>query len=383
MDIYQRTGRWKWYLAILGIVITVAPLYYSNHLANNLAEREKTHTELLVRTLEEMVINADLDIDVTYHNEVLQKLSDIRVVTINNNKDIGLHNYPEPIDTQKIVKRVKASGITPLSSPDYQAIYWEYPDILTEISYLPWIQMILLLIYIAIAYTVFNLSRKEEQNRVWVGMAKETAHQLGTPISGLMGWMDALKTSQDDPVTREELIGHIEQDIYKLQQVSDRFSKIGSVPELKATSIKSECLAALNYMHPRAARKIQFKGPSEDTHDYQVMLNSNLFSWVLENLLRNSLDAMDDQGQIVLDLYKDENMVCIEISDTGKGIPAGSWETIFRPGYSTKLRGWGLGLSLARRIIENYHQGKIYVKDSEPGRGTTIRIELKEADNRI
>ncbi|MBK7232394.1 MAG: HAMP domain-containing histidine kinase [Saprospiraceae bacterium] len=379
MDIYQKTGRWKWYLAILGIVITVAPLYYSNHLANNLAEREKTHTELLVRTLEEMVINADLDIDVTFHNEVLEKLSDIRVVTINNNQDVGLHNYPEPIDTQKILKRVKSSKITPLTSPDYKAIYWEYPDILNQISYLPWIQLLLLLIYVSIAYALFNLSRKEEQNRVWVGMAKETAHQLGTPISGLMGWMEELKSNHDDHQARAELIQHIEQDIYKLQQVSDRFSKIGSVPELKPVSIKTECLSALNYIKPRAARKIKFIGPNEDTLDYKVMLNTNLFSWVLENLLRNSLDAMEAEGTISLTLYKDEDLICIDISDTGKGIPAGSWETIFRPGFSTKKRGWGLGLSLARRIIENYHQGKIYVKESEPERGTTIRIELKEA----
>jgi len=379
VDIYQKTGRWKWYLAILGIVITVAPLYYSNHLANNLAEREKTHTELLVRTLEEMVVNADLDIDVTFHNEVLEKLSDIRVVTINNNQDVGLHNYPEPIDTQKILKRVKSSKITPLTSPDYQAIYWEYPDILNQISYLPWIQLLLLLIYVSIAYALFNLSRKEEQNRVWVGMAKETAHQLGTPISGLMGWMEELKSNHDDHQARAELIQHIEQDIYKLQQVSDRFSKIGSVPELKPVSIKTECLSALNYIKPRAARKIKFIGPNEDTLDYKVMLNTNLFSWVLENLLRNSLDAMEAEGTISMILYKDEDLICIDISDTGKGIPAGSWETIFRPGFSTKKRGWGLGLSLARRIIENYHQGKIYVKESEAERGTTIRIELKEA----
>lgn len=378
MDVYQKTSRWKWYLGVLGIVITLSPLFYANHLANNLASREKTHTELLVRTLEEIVINADLDIDVTFHQEVLNKLSDIRVVTINLNGDVGLHNYPEPIDTQAVLERVKSSGIVPLTSPDYQAIYWEYPAILTQISYLPLIQMLLLLAYVAIGYSVFNLSRKEEQNRVWVGMAKETAHQLGTPISGIMGWIEALKADENDPALREEIISHMEQDVSKLQQVSDRFSKIGSVPELSPIGIKAECMAALDYIRPRAGRKIKFHGPDELEHDYVVMLNTNLFSWVLENLLRNALDAMEDMGTIGISVYRDENLICVDISDTGKGIPAGKWDTIFRPGYSTKLRGWGLGLSLAKRIIENYHDGMIYVKDSDPERGTTFRIELKE-----
>lgn len=382
MELYQKTGRWKWYLGILGLIVILAPLFYANHLAHNLAEREKTHTELLVRTLEEILVNNDLDIDVTFHLEVLNKLSDIKVVTVNYSGDIGLHNYPEPIDTQNILKRVQSSGITPLSSSEYKAVYWENPRILKQISYLPFIQLILLLIYVSIGYTVFNLSRKEEQNRVWVGMAKETAHQLGTPISGIMGWIENLKTAElEDHWTKSErleTLNHMEQDVLKLQQVSERFSKIGSNPELEVKSLKQECLKAIEYIKPRASRKIKFSEPGLYAPDLMVMLNSNLFSWVLENLLRNALDSMEDIGQISIQIYRDENLACIEISDTGKGILPGKWETIFKPGYSTKQRGWGLGLSLARRIIENYHNGKIYVKSSEPEVGTTFRIELKE-----
>ncbi|HRG33013.1 MAG: HAMP domain-containing histidine kinase [Saprospiraceae bacterium] len=383
MDVYSKTGRWKLYLAILGVLIALLPVFYSNYLAQNLAEREKTHVELLVRTLKEISLNQNYDQDMTYQVEVLEKLNNVSVVTVNHNGDVQLHNYPENVDTSAVLKRVRASGIQPLTTPDYEAIYWEYPKILTLIRYFPLLQLFLLLVYVAIGYAVFNLTRKEEQNRVWVGMAKETAHQLGTPISGIMGWIENLKSPDTDPEQAAEIVRHMEQDVFKLQQVSDRFSKIGSKPELHPCSLLQELLEAKRYMQVRASRHIVFDFPDEEDQDYWVDINPNLFSWVLENLLRNALDAMEGEGKIMARISKHHHMIHLEITDTGKGIPAGKFDTIFRPGYSTKLRGWGLGLSLAKRIIENYHNGRIYVKDSAIDQGTTFMIELRESEDGI
>ena len=376
MDVYTRTGRLKLYLAILGIFFLIIPLFYANYLAQNLAIREKTHVEILVKTLQFISNNSNNDDDLTYQSEILEKLNDSRVVTINQSDEIQLHNYSEPADTASILARVKRSNITPLTSPDYKAIYFEYPKILTLISYFPLLQLLLLLFYITIAYAVFNLSRKEEQNRVWVGMAKETAHQLGTPISGIMGWLDNLRESGISDDEQREIMNHMEMDITKLQQVSDRFSKIGSIPELQKKSLPEELQRSLIYMKARASSKIDFKLIFDEDQFYFAMINSNLFSWVIENVIRNALDAMDGQGFITIRLVSIHHVNHIEIEDNGKGIPSSKFNTIFRPGYSTKSRGWGLGLSLAKRIIENYHNGKIYVKSSVEGEGTTITIQL-------
>lgn len=377
LEIYKKTNRWKIFLIIAGIVILILPIYYANMLAKNLAKREKTKVQLFVRILEEITNPESTKEDFTFELELQEYLKDdVHIITLNRNGRYQFYNYGLKPDTAKIIKRVEASKNF-FETAEYPKIYYEYPAIVEWIKYIPWIQLLLLLIYAFIGYSVFNLSRREEQNRVWVGMAKETAHQMGTPISGIMGWIEQLKSKPlETNFSQEEIIKYIEQDVDKLQQVSDRFSKIGSTASLESESLLQLILEAKDYMKPRASKKIEFEFPSEGSQDYYVKLNKNLFSWVLENLLRNALDAMSESGKITVKLYKDKEHVYVDVSDTGHGIPAAKFNTIFKPGYTTKDRGWGLGLSLAKRIIENYHNGKIYVKESSLGKGTTFTIKM-------
>lgn len=376
MNLYTKTSRWKLILIGLGLIFMILPLFYSNYLAKKLSALELSKVKLFETTLIEITNTANLNEDVTYEMDILKNsIMDLQVVSINRNNEIEFYNFPENTDTLKLLQELKTNGPPPVISDDY-TIYYRYPKILTWLSYFPLVQLFLLLLYAGIGYAVFNASRKEEQNRIWVGMAKETAHQLGTPISGMMGWIEHLRTNNLDAAEHDQVINEMEYDIQKLQQVADRFSKIGSKPELIITDLVPVLESSKNYIAARASRNIQFEILQNQPAKFFAALNSNLFSWVIENLLRNSLDAMDQNGRIQFDLMEDGQWVYLDIKDTGKGIPNSQWKTIFKPGYTTKTRGWGLGLSLARRIIENYHQGKIYVKHSEPGKGTTISIQL-------
>ncbi|MBK8670411.1 MAG: HAMP domain-containing histidine kinase [Saprospiraceae bacterium] len=229
--------------------------------------------------------------------------------------------------------------------------------------------------YIALGYFLFSSSRKAEQNRVWAGMAKETAHQLGTPISAILGWIEYLKDSFTEQPDKLDVIYELNKDVERLELVADRFSKIGSEPVLQNANIYDELIEVKDYLQRRAPRKINFDftKPEQDIH---VKINKHLFAWVIENLVRNSLDAMDGKGTISCKVSSQNNYVSIDISDTGSGIPSAKFKSVFQPGYSTKKRGWGLGLSLAKRIIEEYHKGKIYVKSSKPYEETTFTINL-------
>jgi len=221
---------------------------------------------------------------------------------------------------------------------------------------------------------VFNSSRKAEQNRVWAGMAKETAHQLGTPISAIIAWIEHLKLLNEGQEEQLEIVEELRNDVTRLELVADRFSKIGSEPDLKRINIVEELIKCKEYMEKRSPRKVSFDFPEIGPHD--VMINEHLFDWVVENLMRNSLDAMDGKGVISARVYDLGNQINIDISDTGKGIPSSKFGKVFKPGYSTKQRGWGLGLSLAKRIIQDYHKGVIFIKSSKVGEGTTFTIKL-------
>ncbi|MEL7221639.1 MAG: HAMP domain-containing sensor histidine kinase, partial [Bacteroidota bacterium] len=221
-----------------------------------------------------------------------------------------------------------------------------------------------------------NASRRSEQNRVWVGMAKETAHQLGTPISAILAWIEHLKLVRAEDAETMEIAGELRNDVQRLELIADRFSKIGSTPKLDQINVYEEINICKDYMQRRAPRKVSFDFPSLEETPILVGINPPLFDWVIENLLRNALDAMDGKGEIAAEVYEDNTNVYIDISDTGKGIPAANFKRVFQPGFTTKKRGWGLGLSLTKRIIEDYHQGKIFVKKSEEGKGTTFTISL-------
>lgn len=380
MDNYSKAGKWKIILGLIGVIFLIIPWFYTNYLATKLEEGERAKVEIFAKTLEEVVNNEDLNADFTYQYEILEKFKDIPMIAIDEEGKVKeVFNIDELTDTLEMVQSFKKTGIAPIEGFGYaRYIYYKHPYILTLLSYFPWVQLFLLLIYILIGYAVFSASRREEQNRVWVGMAKETAHQLGTPISGIMGWIENFKMNLDpNESDQTEIIYEMERDVNKLQQVADRFSKIGSVPDLHKRSLIEELLVCKNYIEARASRNVVFDFPESSPAQFYSMINTNLFHWVIENLLRNALDAMDGKGVIKFQVSQEQVGVNkISIQDTGKGIPASKVKTIFKPGYTTKERGWGLGLSLSKRIIENYHKGKIYVSYSELDKGTCFVIEL-------
>ena len=252
-------------------------------------------------------------------------------------------------------------------------VFYRTSDLVQQMRYYPMIQMVVFALFLIIAYLLFSSARRSEQNRVWAGMAKETAHQLGTPLSSLMGWIELLKM-QDEPFVGTN---EMEKDIERLQIVTDRFSKIGSIPVLEPTDVIYHIHDTMDYLQKRFSKKFEFEiNLPED--EVVIPLIPSLFRWVLENVTKNAIDAMGDHGKITLDFVNDSDHIHIDISDTGKGIPKSKIKQVFNPGYTSKKRGWGMGLSLARRIIEDYHKGKIFVKSSVVGQGTTFRITLKK-----
>lgn len=254
-----------------------------------------------------------------------------------------------------------------------QFIFYEDSEVLRQLKLFPVFQLILIGVFLLASYLIFSTFRKAEQNQVWVGMAKETAHQLGTPLSSLMAWSSLLESQGADAGSIREL----NKDIERLSTITDRFSKIGSVPELKEENMFEVLKDAMDYLGSRVSKKVEIRVRAEDK-TLSAHLNRPLFGWVIENLVKNAIDAMDGEGKLFATVYRENNRVCIDITDTGKGIAKRQWKTVFQPGYTTKKRGWGLGLSLVKRIIEQYHEGRIYVKWSEQGKGTTFRIELRE-----
>lgn len=252
-------------------------------------------------------------------------------------------------------------------------IFYEESRVITQLRYFPYVQLIIIGLFLLVSYALFSLFRNAEQNQVWVGMAKETAHQLGTPLSSLMAWMELLKEQGHDPAAVDEM----RKDVARLETITERFSKIGSAPELVPENLDHTLRETVQYLKPRMPSRVQMRVERPTDPALTVPLNRALFSWVLENLVRNAVDAMEGDGTITITTEQDGNRVHVDVADTGKGIPASKLKTVFRPGYTTKKRGWGLGLSLTKRIVESYHQGKIFVKRSAVGKGTTFRITLR------
>lgn len=386
-DIYRQKSVWKYILAIVGALMLAVTLIYSSYLARNLKENELTNANLFKKSLNFLQTEADLNADTEIQETIVTTYSLPVILKLEDNSYEG-YNFggSEEVNTDQVFLKAKVddflkSGLEPLrgGSGYSKEIYYFNSSLLDYINYYPFVQLLMVGLFIALGYFMFNSSRKAEQNRVWAGMAKETAHQLGTPISAIMGWISYLREIQQDDPEHLEVIKELQKDVDRLELVADRFSKIGSEPELKPQEIEGEVQRVLTYMSRRAPRKVTFLPLQSSEHNMSVQINDHLFDWVLENLLRNSLDAMDGKGEIAIKIYKEDQWVCIDSRDNGKGIPQSKWKTIFQPGYSTKQRGWGLGLSLAKRIIEDYHGGKIFVKNSKLNEGTTFTIKLPAA----
>lgn len=383
MDIYQKKSRWKLILALAGIIILTISLVYTSYLADQLARGERFKAELFALTQNHVNSITNLDDNFTFPLEVLKINQDIPAILVSAAGDIeSAVNFGEGKDTNYVflteqVELIKASKIAPIVLKDDKIVYYKQSRLLNMLRYFPVIQFLLLGIFVLAGYYMFSSARRSEQNMVWVGMAKETAHQLGTPITAIVAWIEHLREGRSEDEEVQEILVELDKDVDRLNLIADRFSKIGSEPELQATNMYEQLEDIRAYMQRRAPRKVVFDFPDVATQPAITgRINKHLFTWVLENLLRNSLDAMTGKGTIKARLTKEGNNAVIEISDTGKGIPANKFKTVFQPGYSTKKRGWGLGLSLSKRIIESYHSGKIFVKSSTVGKGTTFRIVI-------
>ena len=382
MNIYRKKSRWKVFLLLTGLLILAISTYYTNFLAKKLSEEEKNKVELWAIAMEEMA-NADTSCNLTLHSRIAQSNFYIPALIVDENDQINfVENFscddPNDPRLKAELAEMKASGVEPLElrTPYFtQYVYYKESRLLQMLSYFPLIQVFLVSAFILIGYWLFSSARKAEQNLVWVGMAKETAHQLGTPITAIMSWLETIKEIPEDPELVRTTAQEMEKDVDKLKKIADRFSKIGSQPVLEDHDVNETVGSVLSYFQKRVPERVQltFNTPN---YDLTARYNEHLLNWVLENLVRNALDAMDGEGQIEFVTYENENQVCIELSDTGKGMLPNIHKRVFQPGFTTKKRGWGLGLSLAKRIMEQYHKGKISVKSSKPGKGTTFLLEL-------
>jgi signal transduction histidine kinase len=393
-DIYARKSNWKWYLAFGGAIIILISLLYTKYLADRLAAEEVYKAEQFAEAIKFLtkssIDTSELNCDVTLSSQVILNNNTIPVVILDENNRIELYRNIGDSSLQEMDTSLVRVALNEMISDgaktiriDFQPHFTKYlvytnSRLLSLLQWYPFIQMILIGAFIALGYLGFSSSRNAEENQVWVGMAKETAHQLGTPISAIIGWIEALKSTTEDNQTSQEMLGELRNDVSRLELIADRFSKIGAVPELTPHNIYDELEKSREYMKRRSPRRVEFDFPNaENEPPIMVQLNSHLFEWVLENLLRNAIDSLEDgKGVIKATIYQELGYTCIDIADTGKGIPANKHNMVFKPGYSTKTRGWGLGLSLSKRIIKEYHGGKIFVKTSEIGKGTTFTIKL-------
>ncbi len=381
MDLYVRKTRWKLFLLILGAVIAVISILYSNYITEKLALEEKKKVELWAEAMKRLTSEDAESQDIEFIFKVIENNETIPViVTDEEGKMVFYRNIDSSIveDSVKLRKEIleMAESHEPIeilvTSDIKQYVFYKDSILLQQLKIFPFIQLFLIVVFIGLSYYAFSTTRRAEQNLVWVGMSKETAHQLGTPIFSLRGWIELLKAEEN---INPEIINELEKDVDKLELIAERFSKVGSAPELKKTDVVSIINKTFEYLQPRTSKKIKFELLSEKDKIY-AELNEMLFSWVLENVMKNSIDAMPGGGEIKVTVFEHKGNVVIDIKDTGHGIPKNKHKAVFKPGFSSKKRGWGLGLSLSKRIIEEYHKGKIFVKYSEPGKGTVMRIVL-------
>lgn len=391
MNVMQWTDRIrqvKILLVVAAIVIAVASLLVSNILTRDLKAQERNRMAIWAEAMRSLN-NADENTDLSLVLKVIDTNDLIPIVVMNSrgkvetyrNVRVSASNAADSLSYLADMGRyMKSKGNSIRIIIDEEHPNAEYIDVCYDdsimlkrlVSY-PFVQLGVVLIFVIIAVFALLTSKKAEQNKVWVGLSKETAHQLGTPISSLMAWMEILKENYPD----DELIPEMGKDVKRLQLIADRFSKIGSLPEPVPSSLNEVIEHVVEYMSRRTSSKVKIECRMPD-NPLIVKLNASLFEWVIENLCKNAVDAMEGSGSITIDIAEDADKAVVEVTDTGKGIARKDLASVFQPGFTTKKRGWGLGLSLAKRIVEEYHKGRIWVKKSEIGKGTTFRIELKK-----
>ena len=372
-------------LVITAIIIAMASLATSHFLIRDLSNEEKNKMTTWAEALHTLN-NASENTDLSLVLNVIKSNNTIPVVVLSSKGEICDYrnisiNADNAIDSIKSLKKIansclKAGNYVKIDldgTSDYQLVCYKESTMLKRLATYPYVQLGVVLIFVIVAIFALLASKKAEQNKVWVGLSKETAHQLGTPISSMMAWTEILKDSYPD----DDMIKEMSKDVKRLEVIAERFSKIGSVPELKLTSLNEVIIHVVEYMDRRTSSKVKITYNNSIDNNVAIRINQALFEWVIENLCKNAVDAMEGKGIINISSFIEKKKVVIEIEDNGKGIKRNDIKNVFTPGFTTKKRGWGLGLSLAKRIIENYHNGKIFVKESEVGKGTTFRIELR------
>lgn len=383
MQWIDRMRQVKILLMVMAVVMSVGSLVISHFLVRDLKREEQRKMEIWAEAMRSLN-SADEYTDLTLVLTVLNSNSTIPVVVLDREGEVqDYRNIPlregSAEEQMRAVKRKAQSMMDAgrvirvyLSSTDYMEICYADSLLLRRLAWWPYVQLGLVFVFVVVAIFALLSSKRAEQNKVWVGLSKETAHQLGTPISSLMAWQEMLRETYPD----DELLPEMGKDVERLQRIAERFSKIGSLPELRPESLNEVLSAVTQYISRRASNRVRLTC-TVPQQPLIVPMCSSLFEWVVENLCKNAIDAMDGQGSITLTASTEGALAVVEVADTGKGIPKNKFRTVFTPGFTTKKRGWGLGLSLAKRIVEEYHHGRIYVKNSEVGRGTTFRIELK------
>lgn len=410
-DIYDSRRIWKIVFIIISLALVTLFIHISNNLVSDLASQERERMEIWADATKGLATMNSLDNaptdslgnplpgygmtqDVDFLLSIIQRNHNIPVLLVDNHGEILLHRnfrLPDPVDSlnplnispvnkaflQKKLAKLKGTKnqiVIQIDKHNRQYLYYEDSTLLKRLAYYPYIQLAVLFIFVIIVYFALISIKKAEQNKVWVGLSKETAHQLGTPISSLMAWMEMLDASDVD----KDIVSDMNKDVHRLSVIADRFSKIGSKPEMELAFINQAISDGLEYMRSRISSRVKLTLHLPDD-DCGVMLCQPLFAWVMENLTKNAVDAMQGDGKIDVTVkHSTGKMIFIDVKDTGKGIARKNFKTVFNPGYTTKKRGWGLGLTLVKRIIEEYHGGHIYVKESELNQGTTFRIELPQ-----
>jgi nitrogen-specific signal transduction histidine kinase len=382
MRLYEQKIWWKRILFMIAIAIGIFSLWYTHQLVQKLAKEEEKKV-LLWANATKQLIKAEGDftflLDIIKDNETIPVIlvDDAGSIIAHRNLDSIKVEQPEYLQHELALMKEEHESIPILydeTNKRFNYLYYKNSIILAQLKRYPYYQLTVIGIFIIVAYLAFSSSRRAEQNQVWVGMSKETAHQLGTPISSLMGWINLIRETEKSD--QEDLLLELEKDVKRLELITERFSKIGSAPKLDIEVVDDVLQDSINYLQVRTSNRVRFTLVRNED-ELTAQMNVPLFEWVIENICKNAIDAMNGEGSITMATQAEGDSVIIDITDTGKGISPSKLKTVFKPGYTTKKRGWGLGLSLAKRIIEDYHRGKIVVKSSEVNKCTTFRITLQ------
>jgi hypothetical protein len=383
VNIYYKNTLWKLVLLIFAVIIGLFTLLYTQNLVSSLKAEERKKVELWAEATRQLINSPDNFQNQAFLYSIIENNSTVPVIlTDGSDNIISTRNFdPLKIKDGRFLKRELTrmkEKIKPIvieiGGGHINRIYYKESTILKKLTYFPYVQLSVIILFILVSYLAFSSSRKSEQNQVWVGMSKETAHQLGTPTSSLAGWIEILQLKHPEITITEEL----SRDLARLEKIAERFSKIGSRPDLSMENIIGVINQTTDYLKSRTSSKVVIKTDSGNLTELLIPINSALFSWVIENVCKNAIDAITGDGEISIKITENDQAAVIDISDNGKGIPKSAFKRIFKPGYTTKKTGWGLGLSLAKRIIEEYHDGKIFVRHSEIGKGSSFRIIMKK-----